>query len=236
MSKLNILAFGAHPDDVELGCGGTLLSHVATGKKIGIINLTRGELGTRGTPEIREEESAEAAKLIGAETRENLGFEDGFFKNSKENQLKVIEVIRKYQPDIVIAPAIEDRHPDHGRASKLISEACFLAGLLKIKLTTSEPWRPKAVYHYIQFRSHITPNLVVDISDFQEKKMEAIKVHKSQFYDPDSVEPETLIAQKGFLDLIEARALEYGTQIGVKYGEGFTTERYLGVKDLTHLL
>ncbi|MBL4656144.1 MAG: bacillithiol biosynthesis deacetylase BshB1 [Bacteroidetes bacterium] len=236
MNKLSILAFGAHPDDVELGCGGTLLSHISQGKKVGIVDLTRGELGTRGTPEIRSEESAEAAKIIGVEIRENLGFEDGFFENSKENQLKVIEVIRKYQPDIVIASAIEDRHPDHGRASKLISDSCFLSGLLKIKTATAEPWRPNAVYHYIQFRSHITPNLVVDISDFHEKKMEAIKMHKSQFYDPDSNEPETMIAQKGFLEFIEARALEYGTQIGVKYGEGFTAERYIGVKDLSSLL
>ncbi|MBN4049593.1 bacillithiol biosynthesis deacetylase BshB1 [Bacteroidales bacterium AH-315-N07] len=238
-NKLDILAFGAHPDDVELGCGGTLLSAVAKGKKVGIIDLTRGELGTRGTPEIREKESEEAAKILGVEARENLEFKDGFFLNDKTHQIEVIKVIRKFQPDILLTNAITDRHPDHARASVLVSEAAFMAGLEKIETQLGgekqAPWRPKVVYHYIQFRN-LKPDLIVDISDYHEKKMEAVRAHRSQFYDPKSNDPDTLIASPEFLGFVSSRAMELGMQIGVKYGEGYTVERITGVKDITELI
>lgn len=224
--KLDILAFGAHPDDVELGCAGTILKHIEEGKKIGIIDLTRGELGTRGTVAIRKKEAEAAAKILGVTIRENLEMADGFFVNDKKHQLKVIQKIRQYRPDVVIATSPIDRHPDHGRAAKLIADACFLSGLVKIKTDgrdfKSRPthWRPKAVYHYIQYNA-LKPDFVVDISAHFEKKMEAIRAFGSQFYNPHSKEPETLIASPEFFNHLKERAEEHGAQTGVKYGEGF---------------
>ncbi len=228
--KLDILAFGAHPDDVELSCAGTILKNIAEGKKIGIIDLTKGELGTRGTAAIREKEAKAAAKFLGVEFRENLKMADGFFLNDKKHQLKIIQKIRQYKPDVVLANSIEDRHPDHGRAAKLIADACFLSGLVKIKTkgspdpkgrnTNQQPWRPKGVYHYIQYRKH-RPDFVIDISAFINKKMEVIKCFGSQFYNPDSKEPATLISQPKFFDYILKREEEYGEIINAKYAEGF---------------
>lgn len=234
--KLDILAFGAHPDDVELGCGGVLALEASKNKKTGIIDLTRGELGTRGTVAKREKESAHAAEILGVSVRENLNFEDGFFQNDKKNQLQVINIIRKYQPEIVITTATNDRHPDHGRACSLVTDSCFLSGLQKIEPDIQKPWRPKAIYHYIQFRIETKPDFIVDISDFFEIKMKAIHAHKSQFYNPASKEPKTMISDKGFLELIRARAREYGQQIGVRYGEGFNASRFIGVKDISSLI
>ena len=231
--KLDILAFGAHPDDVELCCSGTLLKHISQGKKVGIIDLTRGELGTRGSAAIRDKEAAVAAKILGIAVRENLNFADGFFLNDKQHQLEVIKKIRKYQPEIIIANAIRDRHPDHGRSAQLISDSCFLSGLVKID-TNQKVWRPKAVYNYIQDR-YIKPDFVIDISDFIDKKMQAIKAYRSQFYDPKSKEPQTYISSPEFLEMLNARAIEMGKVIRVKYAEGFTAERVVGVKDLFDL-
>ncbi|MFN4144392.1 MAG: bacillithiol biosynthesis deacetylase BshB1 [Runella sp.] len=237
--KLDILAIAAHPDDIELGCGGTLLAAVAQGKKVGILDLTRGELGTRGTPEIRWQESLEAAKILGVSIRENVGLPDGFFQNNPEHQLSLIPYIRKYQPTIVLANAPSDRHPDHGRASQLIEDACFLSGLHRIETfdtpkKTQVPWRPQYIYHFIQDR-YLHPHFVVDITPYWEKKKEAIKAFRSQFYDPTSVEPTSYISTPEFLSFIEARAQEFGHAIGVKYGEGFLSHRMLGVECLTNL-
>lgn len=236
--KLDILAIGVHPDDVELSCSGTLLKHIAQGKKVGILDLTIGELGSRGSGELRLIEAKNAAKVLGVSVRENIGLADGFFTNDKESQLEIIKIIRKYQPEVVLANAITDRHPDHGRASKLISEACFYAGLLKIETELEgiiqEKWRPKAVYHYIQDR-FIKPDFVVDVTDFVDKKIEAIQCFSSQFYDPKSDEPTTPISGEEFFDFIKARMMQYGREIGVKYAEGFTAERYVGVEDLLKL-
>jgi bacillithiol biosynthesis deacetylase BshB1 len=232
--KLDILVLAAHPDDAELGCGGTILKHVSMGHKVGVIDLTRGELGTRGTPETRKEEAAESAKILGLSVRDNLGLPDGFFRNDKEHQLEVVKAIRKYQPDIVIANARYDRHPDHGRASDIAFEACFLAGLTKVS-TGQTPWRPRAMYHYIQSQ-FLTPDLIVDVSDFWEKKMEAIRAFKTQFFDPNSKEPDTYISSPAFMKLVEARGHEYGHAIGVKYGEGYNVRRLVGVKSLTDLI
>lgn len=237
--KLDILAFGAHPDDVELGCAGTLIKEIRNGKKVGIIDLTKGELGTRGTPEIRLEESKKALKIIGASVRENLGMKDGFFKNDEAHQLKIIETIRKYRPDIVIANAISDRHPDHGRGSDLVSESCFYSGLRKIQTRfhdkQQEPWRPKVVYHYIQFYD-IKPDVLVDISQTMDGKMESIKAFSSQFYDPASGEPGTIISTIEFMDSIRERASILGRIVNCKFAEGFTVERYPGVNYLTSLI
>lgn len=238
--KLDLLAFAAHPDDIELSCAGTLLAHLAAGKKVGIVDLTRGELGTRGTPEIRLQESEAATKVLGIHARENLGMADGFFANDQAHQLKVVAAIRKYQPEIVLMNAISDRHPDHGRASTLVSESCFLAGLKQIE-TTSETgkkqaaWRPKTVYHYIQDRFH-NPDLIVDISAHWEKKVESIKAFRSQFFDPNSSEPNTYISSPEFLKFLEARAREMGHLIGVEFGEGFTKERHVGVRNFFDLV
>src|ERR1035437_2607310 len=231
--KLDILAFGAHPDDVELSCSGTILKNISLGKKVGIIDLTRGELGTRGTAAIRIKESADAAKILGVSFRENLKMEDGFFQNDKKHQLKVIQKIRQYRPDVVLANALEDRHPDHGRAAKLIADASFLSGLRKIETKLNgkkqEAWRPKAVYHYIQYRK-LNPDFVVDISSFMEKRMESIKAFSSQFYNPGSKEPATLISSSEFLKHIYSRAAEHGKLINVQYAEGFNmAEEYKGV-------
>ncbi|PSR53009.1 bacillithiol biosynthesis deacetylase BshB1 [Adhaeribacter arboris] len=237
--KLDILAFSSHPDDIELSCAGTLIAHVQAGKKVGIVDLTKGELGTRGTPEIREAEATAATSLMGLHARENLGFADGFFRNDREHQLEVVKMIRRYQPEIVIANAITDRHPDHGRGSILVSESCFLAGLKQIQTegnnTTQMAWRPKAVYHYIQDRL-LVPDFVVDITPYWDLKLQAIKAFKSQFYDPNSVEPNTYISNPDFLNFIEARSRDMGHLIGTTFGEGFTKERHLGIRNLFDLI
>ncbi len=237
--KLDILAIAAHPDDVELGCAGTLLVHLRAGRKVGVIDLTRGELGTRGSAAQRDQEAADASRVLGLSVRENMGFADGFFENNREHQLKLIAAIRRYQPEIVLTTAVEDRHSDHGRASKLVSDSCFLAGLVKIETTDGgkrqAAWRPKAVYHIIQDRL-LVPDLVVDVTDVWAQKIESIRAYKTQFFDPNSQEPETHISKPDFLNFIEARALELGHSIGVKYGEGFTKERNLGVRNLFDLL
>lgn len=236
--KLDILAFGAHPDDVELGCSGTIAKEVSLGKKVGIIDLTRGELGTRGSVEIRNSESAKASEILGVVVRENLDMRDGFFVNDETHQLKVIEMIRKYQPEIVLCNAITDRHIDHGKGSKLVSDACFLSGLRKIKTVCDgveqEAWRPKLVYHYIQWQN-IEPDFVVDISEFMDKKMDSVLAYNSQFYDPKSNEPVTPIASKNFIESVKYRALDLGRLVGVEYAEGFTVERYLAVNSLGDL-
>lgn len=237
--KLDILAIGVHPDDVELGCSGTILKHIAQGKKVGILDLTRGELGSRGSAELRLKEAKSAANILDVSIRENLGYADGFFKNDKEHQLGIIKMLRKYQPTIVLANATKDRHPDHGRASQLISEACFYSGLLKIETeidgAKQEHWRPKAVYHYLQDR-YIKPDFVVDVTEFVDKKMEAIMAFSSQFYNPNSTEPKTPISGEDFLDAVKSRMISLGRDAGVNYAEGFTAERVVGVNDLTSLI
>ena len=237
--KIDILAIAAHPDDVELSCAGTLLAHAALGKSIGVVDLTRGELGTRGTPQLRQQEADAASAALKLQVRENLGLPDGFFENRKEYQLAVIAVIRRYQPDIILTNAIRDRHSDHGRAAELVRESCFLSGLVKIetqdKGVTQPAWRPKAVYHFIQ-DYYIEPDIVVDISAHWDTKVAAIKAFKSQFFDADSTEPITHISKPEFLDFITARALEFGHRIGTTYGEGFTINRTLGVKNLFDVL
>jgi N-acetylglucosamine malate deacetylase 1 len=236
--KLDILAFGAHPDDVELGCSGTIAKEISLGKKVGIIDLTRGELGTRGSVAIRNSESAKASEILGVTVRENLDMRDGFFLNDEAHQLKIIEMIRKYQPEIVLCNAISDRHIDHGRASKLVSDACFLSGLVKIKTEhnrmAQSAWRPKVVYHYIQWQN-IAPDFVVDISLFIDKKTASVLAYSSQFYDPNSNEPDSPITSENFLDSVKYRAQDLGRLVGVAYAEGFTTERYLAVNSLGDL-
>lgn len=236
--KLDILAIGAHPDDVELGCGATVAKEIAAGKKVGILDLTRGELGTRGTPEIREQEAKAAAAILGVEVRENLAIPDGFFINSKENQLKIIEVLRKYQPDIVLCNAVDDRHIDHGKGAKLASDACFLSGLRRIETTHNgqqqQAWRPKLVYHYIQWKN-LEPDFVVDVGDFIKKKEEAVFAYTSQFYDPNSDDPSTPISSSNFKESISYRARDLGRLIGAEYAEGFTVERYVAVESLYDL-
>lgn len=239
--KLDILAIGVHPDDVELGCSGSLLAAISQGKKVGILDLTKGELGTRGTPEGRLQEAQSAAQILGVECRENVGMADGFFKNDEEHQKLLISYIRKFRPDLVLANAIDDRHPDHGRAAQLINDACFYDGLRKV-ITVSEDgveqeaWRPKNVFHYIQDR-YIKPAFIVDISAFMDKKIEAIRAFKSQFFVPtyNSNEPQSYISTPEFLEFIEARAKELGHAIGVKYGEGFTSYKALGVSGFNFL-
>lgn len=240
MKKLDILVFAAHPDDAELGAGGTIAKEVALGKKVGVVDLTRGELGTRGTPEIRAEEAQKAAEILGLSARENLGLADGFFEINKENQLLLIQKIRQYQPETVLCNAIEDRHIDHGRGSRLASEACFLSGLRKIETVDptsgelQEPWRPKFVYHYIQWKN-IEPDFAVDISGYIETKMQAIQAYSSQFFDPNSKEPATPISSQNFFESVRYRAQDLGRLIGVEHAEGFTTERLPAVDRLEHL-
>lgn len=233
--KLDILAFGAHPDDVELGCGGTLAKHIALGKKVGIVDLTRGELGTRGTVAIREEEAKASAGILGVAIRENLDLKDGLFVNDESHQMALVKVIRKYQPELVLANAIHDRHPDHAKGAELAFHSCFLSGLPKIETVQDgkpQPaWRPKVIYHYIQSQ-WINPDVIIDVSDHWEKKMLAVKSFKSQFHDPNSKEPETYISSQGFMKMVEARGVELGHAIGVHYGEGFTTRRTIGVNSL----
>ena len=237
--KLDILAIGVHPDDVELSCSGTLLKAIDQGKKVGLLDLTRGELGTRGNAKIRKEEAESAAKMMGALVRENAKMADGFFKHSKKNILKIVRVILKYQPEIILANALDDRHPDHGRASKLTSDACFVAGLAKVETfdnedVVQERWRPKAVYHYIQ-DYHLEPDFVVDITPYIDKKMELIMAFKSQFYDPNSKELDSPISSLNFMESIKAKNRVFGRPIGVDFGEGFNVERTIGVKDLFDL-
>lgn len=233
--RLDILAFGAHPDDVELGCGATLAKEISLGKKVGIIDLTRGELGTRGSAELRDIEAKKAAGILGVTVRENLAFADGFFINDKEHQLSIIKMIRKYQPNIVLCNAVNDRHIDHGKGSKLVSDSCFLSGLSKIVTKyngeVQKEWRPKNVYHYIQWKS-IEPDFVVDITGFIDLKTESVLAYSSQFFDPESDEPETPITSKNFIDSVNYRARDLGRLIGVDYAEGFTTERYVAVENL----
>jgi bacillithiol biosynthesis deacetylase BshB1 len=233
------LAFGAHPDDVELGCGGTLLAAVAEGKKIGIIDLTHGELGTRGTVADRLKEALLAGEIIGAAVRENLGMKDGFFINDQVHQMMIIEMIRKYQPDIILCNAPEDRHPDHGKAAKLVADATFLSGLVKIETThngvAQAAWRPSQVFHYIQSRN-LQPSFVVDISEHMDKKMASILAHSTQFYNPNSNEPNTFISSDSFLEFIKGRAKEFGQQVGVQYAEGFISEKMIGIQSFDGLI
>jgi bacillithiol biosynthesis deacetylase BshB1 len=236
--KLDILAIAAHPDDVELSCAGTLLLHKSMGNKVGVVDLTRGELGTRGTPETRKEEAAVASRILNLDVRENMNFADGFFLNDRFHQVALIEVIRTYRPEIVLLNAIEDRHPDHGKGAQLGVDACFLSGLSKIityrENQLQEAWRPKAVYHFIQDR-YIKPDFVVDITPFWENKSDAIKAYKTQFYNPDEEGPVTYISTPDFFEFLSSRAQEWGHSIGVKYGEGFTKSRQLAVRNLFHL-
>ncbi|MBM3426876.1 MAG: bacillithiol biosynthesis deacetylase BshB1 [Bacteroidetes bacterium] len=238
MLKLDILVIAAHPDDAELGCSGTIAKQVSKGNKVGIVDLTQGEMGTRGTPKLRLQEAEKAAQILGLAVRENMGFQDVFFKDDAEHQLKLIEVIRKYQPEIVLANAITDRHPDHGKGSSLASNACFMSGLTKIETwhagIKQEAWRPKFVYHYIQ-NNYIQPDFIVDISEHWDTKIQSIAAFGSQFFDPKSQEPASFISSPEFLPFIESRAREFGHRIQVKYGEGFTVERFIGVSDLFDL-
>lgn len=237
--KTDILILAAHPDDAELSCGATILAQIAAGKTVGIVDFTRGEMGTRGTAAIRDREAADAAEVLGLAFRENLDFQDVHFVNDKAHQLEIIKMIRKYRPEIVLANAISDRHPDHGKAAQLAVDAIFMSGLEKIATTIGgepqEAHRPRAVYHFIQ-SNFIQPDFVVDVSDFWEGKVRAIRAFRSQFHDPESQEPQTFISSPEFLQFIEARAKEMGHSIGVKYGEGFTKIRNIGVKNLFDLI
>ena len=237
--KLDILAVGAHPDDVELGCGATLAKEISLGKKVGILDLTRGELGTRGSAEIRDQEAKNAATILGIEIRENLAFSDGFFINDKTHQLEIIKIIRKYKPNIVLCNAFKDRHIDHSKGSKLVSDACFLSGLVKIETQLNgkvqDAWRPKHLYHYIQWEN-LEPDFVVDVSGFVETKLSAVKAYSSQFYNPKSTEPSSPISSKNFLDSIVYRAQDLGRLIGTTHAEGFNTERYIAVENLDKLI
>lgn len=234
--KLDILILAAHPDDAELGCGGTIAKHVALGHKVGVVDFTRGELGTRGTVVTRDAEASVSSKILRLTVRENLNFRDGFYLNDEYHQRKVAEVIRKYQPEIVLANAIYDRHPDHGKGAGLSFDSCFISGLSKVETTSQEgmkqqPWRPKVLYHFIQSQ-YIQPDFIVDISSHWTTKMDSIRAFKSQFYDPQNNEPETYISNPSFMKMLESRAQEYGHAIGVKFGEGFTVRRSIGVDNL----
>lgn len=237
--KLHILAIGVHPDDVELGCGGVLLKHALMGQAVGILDLTQGEMGTRGTIETRYAEAKDAAVILRASVRENLKMRDGFFRNDETHQLQLVTALRRFRPEIVIGNALSDRHPDHGRAGKLIADACFLSGLRKVNTTfegqPQEAWRPKAVFHYIQdvFRE---PDVIVDISDTFEQKMEAVRSYKTQFLAKGSNDPMTYISQTGFLNRIQARDTDMGQRIGTKFGEGLNYSKNVAVTDLDQLL
>jgi bacillithiol biosynthesis deacetylase BshB1 len=237
--KLDILAFGAHPDDVELGAAATIAKEISLGKKVGIVDLTQGELGTRGSKELRKVEAAEAAKILGVTLRENLKFADGFFVNDKDHQIEVIKLIRKYRPEIVLCNAIDDRHVDHGKGSELVSDACFLSGLEKIETKLDgiiqNKWRPKLVYHYLQWKNS-EPDFVVDVSGFMDVKMDAVLAYSSQFYDSKSKESETPISSKNFTDSIQYRAKDLGRLIGVDHAEGFTVERFIAITSLDKLI
>jgi len=237
--KLDILAFGAHPDDVELGAAATIAKEISLGKKVGIVDLTQGELGTRGSKELRKVEASKAAKVLGVSLRENLKFADGFFVNDKEHQIEVVKLIRKYKPEIVLCNAVDDRHIDHGKGSKLVSDACFLSGLQKIETTfdgeVQKKWRPKLVYHYLQWKN-TSPDFVVDVSGFMDIKMDAVLAYASQFYDSKSKEEETPISSKNFTESVQYRAKELGRLIGVDHAEGFTVERHIAVTSLDKLI
>lgn len=239
--KLDLLVFASHPDDAEIGCSGTILSFTSRGKKVGIVDLTRGELGTRGTAEDRQKEAGESAKLLGVVVRENLGLPDGFLREDQDTLLKLIQVIRKYKPGLVLANALYDRHPDHGNGGAIASTACFLSGLTKIETDLQgkkqDTWRPVNIYHYIQDR-HIRPDFVVDISPFWATKLQSIRAFKSQFFSPDSQEPETYISKPEFLTFLESRSREFGHSIGVEFGEGFSTDRkrLIGLRNLEELI
>jgi len=237
--KLDILAFGVHPDDVELGCAGTIMAAIDQGKKVGIVDLTRGELGTRGTPTTRTQEAAAAAKIMGVDVRENLDMADGFFTNDEAHQRKIIALIRKYQPDIILANAPEDRHPDHGRSAKLVSDAAFLSGLRKVETMhegiTQNAWRPAYTFHYIQDR-FIQPSFVIDITAYMERKMEAVLAYGTQFTNADTSEPQTYISSPQFLETVKARALMLGKRIGVGYAEGYITEKIIGFSNFDAII
>ena len=237
--KIDLLAFGVHPDDVELGCSGILLAEKESGKTTGIIDLTQGELGTRGTAKTRLKESEEAGKILGIDVRDNLQMADGFLTNDEKHQKKIISVLRKYQPEIIFCNALEDRHPDHGRSASMVSDAAFLSGLVKIETKiegiAQQPWRPKYVFHYIQDR-YLKPDLVVDISSVFEKKLEAVKAYRTQFYTPGMVGPETYISKPGFIESIIYRSKMFGKMIGVEYAEGFISQKAIGVKTFDALV
>lgn len=237
--KLDILAFGVHPDDVELGCSGTIMAALAEGKKVGVADLTCGELGTRGTAETRKQEAAAAAAIMGITVRENLGMADGFFQNDEQHQRMVIKVIRKYRPEIILANAPEDRHPDHGRSAKLVSDAAFLAGLRKIETTDNEQpqeaWRPTYVFHYIQDR-FIQPSFVVDITAYMDKKIESVLAYTTQFNSTGGNEPQTYISTPQFLETVKARAMMLGKRIGVGYAEGYITEKIIGINSFDAII
>lgn len=238
--QLDILAFGVHPDDVELSCSGTLLASIHQGKKVGIVDLTRGELGTRGSAEIRDKEAADAAKILGVHHRENLRMADGFFTHSEENIRKIIVLLRKFRPSVILANAVEDRHPDHGRSAKLVADAAFLAGLQKIETVDEngnpqQAFRPTQVFHYIQDRV-LTPDFVFDVTPFYEKKMESIRAYTTQFYSAESNEPSTYISSPQFLETVKGRDMMMGKKIGVLYGEGFITEKTVGIRDFNHII
>ena len=237
--KLDILAFGAHPDDVELSCSGTLAVEINNDKKVGIVDLTQGEMGTRGNAKIRAKEAEKAAEILGVSVRENLGFKDALFPNDDTHKREVIKMLRKYRPEVVFCNAIRDRHIDHGRASQLVSEACFLSGLKRYETIyegeSQDPWRPKQVYHYIQWYD-IEPDFVVDISSTIETKIKSVKAYATQFHNPESKEPETPISSSNFMESISYRARNFGRIIGVDYAEGFTVERHLGIKSVFDLI
>ena len=237
--KLDILAFGVHPDDVELGCAGTIMAAIDQGKKVGMVDLTRGELGTRGTPTTRTQEAAAAAKIMGVDVRENLDMADGFFVNDEAHQRKIIALIRKYQPDVILANAPEDRHPDHGRSAKLVSDAAFLSGLRKVETihdgATQQAWRPAYTFHYIQDR-FIQPSFVIDITKYMDRKIEAVLAYGTQFNSTDTSEPQTYISSPQFLETVKARALMLGKRIGVGYAEGYITEKIIGFSNFDAII
>jgi N-acetylglucosamine malate deacetylase 1 len=236
--KLDLLIFAAHPDDAELGCSGTILRYIAAGKKVGIVDLTRGELGTRGTAETRDAETAESNRILGLHVRENLEMRDGFFRNDEEHQLKIIQMIRKYTPEIVFSNALHDRHPDHGKASDLVNDALFLAGLPKITTEINgvqqDAFRPRLLFQYLQDR-YIEPDIIVDVTEFWDKKMECIRAFKTQFFNPNSDEKETYISTPTFLKVVEARSRDLGKAIGAEHAEGFTSRKLLGIDNLFDL-
>lgn len=238
--KLDLLAIGAHPDDIELGCSGTLIKEIKRGKTVGILDLTQGELGTRGTIETRYSEAAESAKIMGVSVRENLKMRDGFFRNDEEHQLQVVRALRKYQPEIVIANILEDRHPDHGRGGWLVYDACFLSGLRQIKTVgddgeEQQKWRPKLLLHYIQDRFY-EPDIIIDVTDEWEQRMQSVRAYKTQFHDPNSTEPQSYLSNPDFLEALSARARLLGKRIGVKYGEGFLSKKNIGITNLDALV
>lgn len=236
--KVDILAFAAHPDDIEISAAGTLLKHIEMGKTVAVVDLTQGEMGSRGTIETRYAEAEKASEIMGVSHRVNLKMKDGFFEISQANKLLIIEQIRHFQPAVVLANSVSDRHPDHGRASQLVSEACFLSGLIKVETSlngkSQEKWRPKSVFHYIQDH-YIKPDFVVDITPFADQKLEALKAYKTQFFDPNNTAPNTPISGEGFFDFLKGRWREFGREIGVDFAEGFTVEHTIGITDITEL-